>query len=137
MRFEPLRFDPDVRYTRTNEWARRGEGYVAVGIDDYSQTALGDVVYVSLPEEGTEVRAGKPFGSLEATKAVCDLNAPVSGVVLRVNAALRESPGLVNSDPFGGGWMLELAPSLEAEFDALMTVDEYREYLKNYGTGAV
>lgn len=134
--FESLRFDPGVRYAGTNEWARPGESGVAVGIDDYSQTALGDVVYVELPGVGMEVRAGAPFGSLEATKAVCDLNAPVSGLVVKVNGALAEAPGLVNADPFGEGWMIEVAPSNPAELDALMTVDVYREYLKGYGKRA-
>ena len=130
--FASLKFEPGARYTRTNEWARRDGGRVIVGIDDYSQTALGDVVYVELPGAGVQVRAGEPFGSLEAAKAVSGLNAPVSGTVVRVNEALAQSPGLVNLDPFGQGWMIEIAPSDPQEFDALMTADAYKSYLRGH-----
>ena len=124
-------FNPDVSYTRTNEWAKRQEGIVRVGIDDYSQSALGDIVFIELPEPGTEVSAGRPFGSLEATKAVSDLNAPVSGRVVHVNRAVVETPGLVNRDPFGEGWLIEIEPSAPSELDALMDAETYKAWLRS------
>ncbi|MBR1673310.1 MAG: glycine cleavage system protein GcvH [Fretibacterium sp.] len=129
-------FSSEVLYTKTNEWAMRCGERVRVGIDDYSQSALGDVVAIDLPEVGTGVTAGKPFGSLEATKAVSDLNAPVSGRVIRVNPAVAEAPGLVNDDPFGEGWLIEIEPAEPAKsalqgLDALMDVEAYKLYLKH------
>ena len=124
-------FNADVRYTKTNEWARRQGEYVRVGVDDYSQSALGDVVALSLPETGTPVTAGAAFGSIEATKTVSDLNAPVSGRVAAVNRAVVENPGLVNSDPFGEGWLIEIEPENPAEMDALMDAETYRAWLRS------
>ncbi len=123
-------FSADVRYTKTNEWARRRGDCVRVGVDDYSQSALGDVVALSLPEAGARVRAGMALGSIEATKAVSDLNAPVSGRVAAVNRAVVETPGLVNSDPFGEGWLIEIEPLDPAEMDALMDVEAYKTWLQ-------
>ena len=128
-------FNPDVSYARTNEWAKKQEGTVRVGIDDYSQSALGDIVFIELPEPGTEVRAGKPFGSLEATKAVSDLNAPISGRVVAVNRAVVENPGLVNQDPFGEGWLVEVEPSDLSELEALMDAESYKTYIRNAARG--
>ena len=124
-------FSAEVRYTKTNEWARLCGQTVRVGIDDYSQSALGDVVALSLPEAGTSVTAGAAFGSVEATKTVSDLNAPVSGRVAAVNPAVVEDPGLVNADPFGEGWLLEIEPSNPAELDALMDAETYKAWLRS------
>ncbi|MCR5346353.1 MAG: glycine cleavage system protein GcvH [Fretibacterium sp.] len=124
-------FSADVRYTKTNEWGRRCGDRVRAGIDDYSQSALGDAVAVELPEEGTWVTAGSAFGSIEATKAVSDLKAPVSGRVTAVNRAVTENPGLVNADPFGEGWLIEIAPSDPAELDALMDAETYKAWLRS------
>ena len=101
-----------VEKTRsTHEWAKKNGNVVVVGVDDYAQGALGDIVYVELPDVGAATKAGAAFGSLESTKAVSDLNAPVSGKVVKVNEALADSPDLVNSDPFGAAWMVEIEVS--------------------------
>lgn len=128
--FDELNFKADVSYTKTHEWAKKNGNVVVVGVDDYAQGALGDIVYVELPDVGASTKAGAAFGSLESTKAVSDLNAPVSGKVVKVNEALADSPDLVNKDPFGEGWMIEIEPSNPAEFDKLMAVDAYKEYAK-------
>ena len=128
--FDELNFKADVSYTKTHEWAKKNGNIVVVGVDDYAQGALGDIVYVELPDVGASTKAGAAFGSLESTKAVSDLNAPVSGKVVKVNEALADSTDLVNKDPFGEGWMIEIEPSNPAEFDKLMAVDAYKEYAK-------
>lgn len=96
----------DLKYTEEHEWARAEAGRVTVGITDYAQDALGDVVYVDLPATGTRVEAGQPFGEVESTKSVSDLYAPVTGVIVERNEALETSPELVNADPYGDGWMV-------------------------------
>ncbi len=120
----------DLRYTAEHEWVRRtAEDTVRVGITDFAQSSLGDVVYVQLPEVGTEVAAGEPFGEVESTKSVSDLYAPVSATVVGVNSELDASPQLINSDPYGQGWLLELradADTLEQGLDALLDSDAYR-----------
>lgn len=124
-------FKPGIYYTKTGEWAEpRGE-YVRIGIDDYSQSALGDIVFIDLPDPGVIIEAGKPFGSLEATKAVSDINAPVSGRVLRVNQSVADQPSIVNSDPFGEGWLIEIELSAPAELDNLMDTEPYKAYLRD------
>lgn len=128
--FNELVFKDDVCYTETHEWAKKTGATVLIGVDDFSQSALGDIVFVELPEVGADVKAGAAFGSLESTKAVSDLIAPVSGKVAKVNEALADSPDLVNSDPFGEAWMIEVEPSNPAEFDKLMKVDAYKEYAR-------
>ena len=124
-------FKPGIYYTKTGEWAEQRGDYVRVGIDDYSQSALGDIVFFDLPEPGVIVEAGKPFGSLEATKAVSDINAPVPGRVVRVNIAVADHPSIVNSDPFGEGWLVEIEPSDPAELDKLMDSESYKAYLRD------
>jgi glycine cleavage system H protein len=101
---------PDgLRYTREHEWLTAGDGdRIRVGITGYAQAALGDIVYVTLPGVGTEVRAGEPLGEVESTKSVSDVYAPVSGTVAARNEALDDRPELVNSDPYGAGWMVEI-----------------------------
>jgi glycine cleavage system H protein len=122
---------PDLRYTAEHEWVRRtGENTVRVGITDFAQSSLGDVVFVQLPEVGTDVTAGESFGEVESTKSVSDLYAPVSAKVVAVNRDLEASPQLVNSDPYGAGWLLDLEADgsgpLEQEFAALLDADAYR-----------
>ncbi|MQA94810.1 MAG: glycine cleavage system protein GcvH [Streptosporangiales bacterium] len=120
-----------MKYTAEHEWVRRADrpGVVRVGITQYAQEQLGDVVYVSLPEPGAAVTAGDPFGEVESTKSVSDLFAPVSGSVVARNDALDTQPDLVNSDPYGDGWMVEIeAPDSEglaAALDGLMDADAY------------
>ena len=99
----------DLRYTAEHEWIRRtGDDTVRIGITDFAQSSLGDVVYVQLPDVGTAVTAGESFGEVESTKSVSDLYAPVSATVVAVNADLEGNPQLINSDPYGAGWLLEL-----------------------------
>lgn len=122
---------PDLRYTAEHEWVRRsGDDTVRVGITDFAQSALGDVVFVQLPDVGTELTAGESFGEVESTKSVSDLYAPVSGKVSAVNSDLDGSPQLVNSDPYGGGWLLDVQVSdvgeLETAISSLLDAEAYR-----------
>ena len=120
----------DLYYTEEHEWVQRtGDDTVRVGITDYAQSALGDVVFVQLPDAGTEVTAGESFGEVESTKSVSDLYAPVSAKVVAVNGDLESSPQLVNSDPYGEGWLVDLqvdAGSLEDGLRGLLDADGYR-----------
>lgn len=120
----------DLRYTPEHEWVRvTGEGTLRVGITDFAQSSLGDVVYVQLPEVGSEVTAGETFGEVESTKSVSDLYAPVTAKVIAVNGDLESNPQLVNSDPYGQGWLLELqadGDTLEQGLAALLDADGYR-----------
>jgi glycine cleavage system H protein len=121
----------DLRYTAEHEWLRQsGDDTVRVGITDFAQSALGDVVFVQLPDVGSEVTAGEPFGEVESTKSVSDLFAPVSGTVLAVNGDLEGSPQLVNSDPYGAGWLVDVqvsdAAELESAISTLLDAEAYR-----------
>ena len=120
----------DLRYTPEHEWVRRtGDGTVRVGITDFAQSSLGDVVYVQLPDVGSEVSAGESVGEVESTKSVSDLYAPVTAKVIAVNGDLESNPQLVNSDPYGQGWLLELqadGDTLEQGLAALLGADAYR-----------
>jgi glycine cleavage system H protein len=121
---------PDLHYTAEHEWVRRtGDDTVRVGITDFAQSALGDVVFVQLPDVGTDVTAGEAFGEVESTKSVSDLFAPVSAKVVAVNGDLDASPELLNSDPYGAGWLIDLqgdGQALEAGFAALLDAEAYR-----------
>jgi glycine cleavage system H protein len=120
----------DLHYTEEHEWVQKtGDDTVRVGITDYAQSALGDVVFVQLPDVGTEVNAGESFGEVESTKSVSDLYAPVSAKVVAVNGDLEGNPQLVNSDPYGEGWLLDLQltdGSLEEGLGGLLDADGYR-----------
>lgn len=120
----------DLKYTPEHEWVRRtGDDVVRVGITDYAQAALGDVVYVDLPEVGTEVTAGSEFGNVESTKSQSDLYAPLTAKVVAVNEDLTDSPELVNSDPYGAGWLIDIqldGSALEEGMAALLDADGYR-----------
>jgi glycine cleavage system H protein len=121
---------PDLHYTAEHEWIRRtGPDTVRVGITDFAQAALGDVVFVQLPDVDSELAAGDTFGEVESTKSVSDLYAPLSAKVIAVNGDLESSPDLVNSDPYGAGWLLDLRLSeteLADAVDALLDADAYR-----------
>jgi glycine cleavage system H protein len=122
---------PELHYTAEHEWVRRsGDDTARVGITDFAQSSLGDVVFVQLPDVGTELTAGESFGEVESTKSVSDLYAPVSGKVSAVNGDLEGSPQLVNSDPYGAGWLLDVQVSdvaeLESAITALLDADAYR-----------
>jgi len=117
---------PDLKYTAEHEWVRTGEGAaVRIGITDYAQEALGDVVYVTLPDVGASVGAGTACGEIESTKSVSDLYAPVSGTVTARNDTLDEQPELINSDPYGAGWIIEIEASDSGEVDALLDAAAY------------
>jgi glycine cleavage system H protein len=122
-------FPDDLKYTSEHEWVRTpgdAESSVRIGITDYAQEALGDIVYVSLPEVGSEVVSGAAVGELESTKSVSDVYAPLSGTVAAVNEALDGTPERVNSDPYGEGWLFELVPSDAAAVDGLMDAAAYQ-----------
>jgi glycine cleavage system H protein len=125
-------YPDDLKYSSEHEWVRspgETEGSVRVGITHYAQDALGDIVYVSLPEVGAEIAAGDTVGELESTKSVSDVYAPVSGKVVARNDTLDSTPELVNSDPYGEGWLFEVAGSDTSETDALMNAADYQATL--------
>ncbi|QRV14906.1 glycine cleavage system protein GcvH [Haloterrigena salifodinae] len=119
----------DRRYLESHEWALETDGTVRVGISDFAQDELGDVVFVELPDEGDTVTQETEFGVVESIKAVSDLYAPVSGEVTAVNDDLFDAPELVNDDPFGDGWMLEIEADDASELDDLLTADEYEDQI--------
>lgn len=122
----------DLRYTAEHEWVQAVEdGRVRVGITDFAQAQLGDVVYVELPKVGAKLSAMQPFGVVESVKAASDLYSPLTGTVVAVNAALADAPEVVNADPYGEGWMLVLEPGDAAELDALLTPEAYGELIAN------
>jgi glycine cleavage system H protein len=124
-------FPDDLKYTEQHEWARREGDRIRVGITDYAQDALGDVVYVDTPDVGTEVTGGQPFGEVESTKSVSDVYAPVSGTVVEVNALLADSPDRVNEDPYGEGWMIVIEASDPSAIDSLWDADRYRQFTES------
>lgn len=119
----------NLLYTRSNEWAESLDALIRTGIDDYSQSSLGDIVHIEIFPEGSRVMAGKPFGTIEATKSVSDIHSPVTGVILHVNPEILKSPGLVNIDPYGEGWLAEISPDNPAELDSLMTPKAYKSFI--------
>jgi glycine cleavage system H protein len=118
-----------LRYSREDEWARADGGRVTVGVSDYAQQQLGDIVYVELPPVGKTFEKGEPFGVVESVKAVADLYAPIGGEVVEVNAALTDHPEQVNEDCYGDGWMVVLAPTDESELEALLDADAYAAHV--------
>jgi len=119
----------DLRYTSEHEWVRLSGDRARVGITAYAQDALGDIVYVTVPEEGATVTAGQPCGEVESTKSVSELFAPVDGTVVARNEALDASPELVNADPYGEGWMFEVSVPDAGVLDGLMSVEDYRRHV--------
>jgi glycine cleavage system H protein len=117
----------DLRYTAEHEWARADGDRVTVGITHYAQDALGDVVYIDLPATGTRVEQGQPFGEVESTKSVSDLYAPVSGTIAERNEDLESQPELVNSDPYGQGWMVVIQADDTAALDGLLDAKAYEQ----------
>ena len=121
----------DRRYSREHEWARQDGARVLVGITDFAQEQLGDVVYVGLPDAGTQVEAGKPLGEVESTKSVSDVYSPVTGTVLEKNAAVETNPELVNQDPYGEGWLVAIEPS--GQLEGLLSAEEYKAHTEESG----
>jgi glycine cleavage system H protein len=119
----------DLKYTKEHEWVLLDDGVAVVGITDFAQSELGDIVFVELPSIGLHVKVMEPFGSIESVKSVSDLYSPVSGVVADVNTKLGANPDLVNSDPFGEGWIVRIEPSEMSDLDQLLTAEEYAEYI--------
>jgi glycine cleavage system H protein len=117
----------DLLYTNEHEWVSIEDGLATVGITDYAQNELGDIVFVELPEVGTEVEAMETFGTIEAVKTVADLFSPANGTVEEINTALEDNPELVNTDPYGEGWMIKIKVSEEPE--GLLTAKEYKEMI--------
>ena len=124
----------DLSYTRQHEWARTEDGLVRIGITDYAQDALGDVVYVELPEAGAAVTGDQPFGEVESTKSVSDVYAPVTGTVVERNALLGDRPELINEQPYGDGWLLLVEPEDPSATGRLMDAAAYRAFLDEPGT---
>jgi len=117
----------DLRYSSDHEWARTVDGRIRVGITDYAQDALGDVVFVDLPTPGATVDPGGLIGEVESTKSVSEIYAPVAGEVVAVNALLADAPEQLNADPYGDGWICEIAPADPAEVDGLLDAAAYRQ----------
>jgi glycine cleavage system H protein len=120
-------YPDDLKYTREHEWARAEGDRVTVGITDYAQEALGDIVYVDVPPVGTAVSSGEAFGEVESTKSVSDLYSPVSGTIVERNDELDKSPELINSDPYGQGWLVVVQMTDADELDQLMEADAYAD----------
>jgi glycine cleavage system H protein len=120
----------DLRYSSDHEWARLEGGTIRVGITDYAQDALGDVVFVQLPEVGATVALGGSFGEVESTKSVSDLYAPVAGTVVEVNTDLADHPERLNDDPYGEGWICVIEPSEPAELERLLDAAAYRALIE-------
>jgi glycine cleavage system H protein len=125
-----LKLPDDVKYAEDHEWTRDENGQYRIGVSDFAQDQLGDITFVELPEVGDVFEKGDEFGTLESTKAVADLYLPISGEVTEVNSALEDSPGLVNEDPYGKGWVALVKPSNPAELEALMNREAYLEFLE-------
>jgi glycine cleavage system H protein len=124
-----MTFPENLKYTKDHEWVRIEGDSGVVGITDFAQGELGDVVFVELPAKGKKIKQGEAFGTVEAVKAVSDLYSPVSGEVTEVNAALEKSSELVNKEPYGGGWMVKIRLSDRKELDGLLDAGKYREII--------
>ncbi len=123
----------DLKYTKEHEWARKEGDVVVVGVTHYAQDQLGDVVFIELPETGTQVIQGEALGTLESVKAVSDLLAPLSGEVAEINDALADAPEAVNSDPYGDAWMVKIKPADAADYDTLMSPADYAKIVEAAG----
>jgi glycine cleavage system H protein len=127
---EDLNLPDNVRYSEEHEWAKVDGENIKVGISDYAQNQLGDIVFVELPQEGDTFASGDEFGTVESVKAVSELYIPVGGEIVSVNTELEDSPELVNTSPHDKGWMIEIKPADTAEMDSLMSKEDYINFLK-------
>lgn len=125
-----LNFPDDLRYTEDHEWAKQEGKEIRIGISDYAQDQLGDIVFVELPQVGDTFAKGAEFGTIESVKAVSEVYMPLGGQIIAINEALEDAPELVNNEPYAGGWMIMVKPGDTGEFDALMARDAYLEMLK-------
>jgi len=121
----------DLRYSKDHEWSRLEDGRVRIGITDYAQDALGDVVFVQLPERGARLEAGATFSEVESTKSVSDIYAPVAGTVVEVNTELTDAPQRVNEDPYGEGWICVIEPADAAALEALLDAEAYQRLVQD------
>jgi len=126
-------YPADLKYDKEHEWVRVEGAEAVIGISDFAQDQLGEVVYVDLPAVGDELVAGETFGEIESVKSVSELYAPVTGTVLEVNDALGSTPENINSDPYGEGWMIKVSVADAAQLDALLSADEYESFVANEG----
>ena len=125
-----MEYPEELKYTEEHEWVLVEDDVATVGITDFAQDALGDVVFVELPEDGTTIEAGKSFGVVESVKAVSDIYAPVSGEIVEVNEELPDTPELVNTSPYEDGWMVKIKLSDPSELDDLMDADGYKAFVE-------
>jgi glycine cleavage system H protein len=128
-----MNFPSDLKYTKSDEWIRVTGSEAEAGITDYAQSHLSDIVYVELPEVGAEFKQATPFGSIESVKAASDINLPVSGTITAVNDNLSDAPEVVNSDPYGKGWIVKFTPSDASELDGLLDATAYEAYCNERG----
>ena len=125
-----MEFPEEFKYTEEHEWVAIENDVVTIGVTDFAQDALGDIVFVELPEVGYQVEGGKTFGVVESVKAVSDIYAPVSGEVIEVNEELPDTPELVNTSPYEGAWMIKIKLSKPAELDGLLDADAYQSFVE-------
>ena len=125
-----MEYPEDLRYTKEHEWARVEGGLVRVGITDYAQDALGDVVYVDLPEVGVPIAADQPFGEVESTKSVSDLFSPLAGTIVERNPLIEDRPELVNEQPYGDGWLVVVEPADPSAVEGLLDAKGYRAFVE-------
>lgn len=119
----------ELKYSKDHEWARLDGEFVYVGITDYAQSELGEIVYVDVPTEGENLEAEEVFGSIEAVKTVSDLMMPIAGEVVELNAELEDAPELVNSDPYGKGWIIKIKPADATAMESMLSADEYNNLI--------
>jgi glycine cleavage system H protein len=127
----PINYAADRKYASSHEWAKQEGDLVVIGISDYAQDQLGDVVFVELPSVGTQVQAGKPFGVVESVKAASDLFSPISGTVQAVNEQLANAPETVNTDALGAGWLIQVRPSNPSELNSLLDAAAYQKKIES------
>lgn len=126
-----MKFPEDLKYTKEHEWVRdNGDGTATIGITDFAQGELGDIVFVELEPEGSEFDQDEVFGTVEAVKTVSELFCPVAGEIAEINEELEDEPELVNTDPYGKGWMVKIKVSDSSELESLLSVDEYKEIVE-------
>lgn len=126
-----MKFPEDLKYTKEHEWIRdNGDGTATVGITDFAQGELGDIVFVELEPEGSEFDKDEVFGTVEAVKTVSELFCPIAGEITEINEVLEDDPELVNTDPYGKGWMVKIKVSDSSDLDSLLSVDEYKEIVE-------
>lgn len=125
-----MNFPSDLRYTKSHEWVRKVSDKMVIGITDYAQHEISDVVFVELPHVGRQAQQGKAISVVESVKAAFDIYAPVSGTVKAINTTLESDPAMVNEDPYGKGWFFELTPQKQEEWETLLTKDQYEQMIR-------